>query len=114
PLNGGFVGGLRPWDFPSGRHPSYAASIYYRFRTFTLRIHGYLQASHNATERGIRGPVIGRKNHYGSKSKRGTEVASIFYSLIETAKLHDLNPAEYLRDAVLAARSGEPLLPTSA
>src|SRR5262249_3937300 len=39
----------------------------------------------NATERGIRGPVVGRKNHYGSKSRRGTEIASIFYSLLETA-----------------------------
>ena len=25
----------------------------------------------NATECGIRGPVVGRTNHYGSKSKRG-------------------------------------------
>ena len=41
----------------------------------------------NATERAIRGPVVGRKNHYGSKSRRGTEVAATFYSLIETAKL---------------------------
>jgi Transposase IS66 family len=27
----------------------------------------------NATERGIRGPVVGRKNHYGSKSRSGTQ-----------------------------------------
>jgi len=40
----------------------------------------------NRTERGIRGPVVGRKNHYGSKSKLGTEIAAIFYSLVETAK----------------------------
>jgi transposase len=30
----------------------------------------------NGTERAIRGPVVGRKNHYGSKSRRGTEVAA--------------------------------------
>jgi transposase len=41
----------------------------------------------NATERALRGMVIGRKNHYGSRSKRGTEVAALFYSLIESAKL---------------------------
>jgi transposase len=29
----------------------------------------------NATERALRGVVVGRKNHYGSKSQRGTEVA---------------------------------------
>lgn len=65
----------------------------------------------NATERGIRGPVVGRKNHYGSKSRSGTQVASIFYSLIETAKLHDIDPAAYLRAAILAADRGEVLLP---
>jgi hypothetical protein len=31
-------------------------------------------------------PVVGRKNHYGSRSQRGTEVAALFYSLIESAK----------------------------
>lgn len=68
----------------------------------------------NATERGIRGPVVGRKNHYGSKSRSGTEVASIFYSLIETAKLHAVDPVTYLRAAVLAADRGEVLLPWQA
>lgn len=65
----------------------------------------------NATERAIRGPVVGRKNHYGSKSRRGTEVAAIFYSLLETAKLHRVDPATYLRDAALADARGEILLP---
>lgn len=57
----------------------------------------------NATERGIRGPVVGRKNHYGSKSERGTEIAAIFYTLLETAKLQGLDPARYLREAALAS-----------
>jgi transposase len=65
----------------------------------------------NGTERGIRGPVVGRKNHYGSKSKRGTEAAATLYTLIETAKLHDIDPAHYLREAVRAADRGEALLP---
>jgi hypothetical protein len=29
----------------------------------------------NHTERGLRGIAVGRKNHYGSRSQRGTEVA---------------------------------------
>lgn len=65
----------------------------------------------NQTERGIRGPVVGRKNHYGSKSKRGTEVAAIFYTLFETAKLGELDPAAYLLEAARAASFGEVLLP---
>jgi transposase len=65
----------------------------------------------NATERGIRGPVVGRKNHYGSRSRRGTEVASVFYSLLETAKLRSVDPARYLREAALADACGDVLLP---
>ncbi len=65
----------------------------------------------NATERGIRGPVIGRRNHFGSKSKRGIEVASIFYSLVETAKLQGIDRARYLAAAVEAAMLGETLMP---
>ena len=38
----------------------------------------------NAAERALRGPVVGRKNHYGSRSLRGTEVAAAFYTLCET------------------------------
>lgn len=65
----------------------------------------------NSCERALRNPVVGRKNHYGSRSRRGTEVAAIYYSLVETAKLNDIDPRRYLRDAVLAARRGEVHLP---
>ena len=65
----------------------------------------------NRTERGIRGPVVGRKNHYGSRSKRGTEVAAPFYSLIETAKLVGVEPRRYLEEAAAAAKLGRVLLP---
>lgn len=61
----------------------------------------------NGTERGLRGVVVGRKNHYGSKSRRGTEVAAIFYSLIESAKLAGVEPKTYLRRAVEAALRGD-------
>jgi len=57
----------------------------------------------NATERGLRGMVVGRKNHYGSRSKRGTEVAALFYSLIESAKLCGVEPKAYLLQATRAA-----------
>ena len=57
----------------------------------------------NATERGLRGMVVGRKNHYGSRSQRGTEVAALFYSLIESAKLCGVEPKAYLLQATQAA-----------
>lgn len=56
--------------------------------------------------------VLGRKNHYGSRSVRGTEVAAIFYSLIESAKLAGVGPHTYLKAAISAAlRGGEIPLP---
>lgn len=58
----------------------------------------------NDTEQSARGPVLGRKNHYGSRSLRGTEVAALYYSLVETAKLNGLEPRFYLRVAVQAGR----------
>jgi transposase len=66
----------------------------------------------NGTERGLRGVVLGRKNHYGSKSRRGTEVAALFYSLVESAKLAGVEPKAYLRLVTQAALRGErPPLP---
>jgi len=57
----------------------------------------------NATERALRGVVVGRKNHYGSKSLRGTQVAALFYSLLESAKLIGVDPAAYLAEATRRA-----------
>jgi transposase len=68
----------------------------------------------NATERGLRGVVVGRKNHYGSRSQRGTEVAALFYSIIETAKLVGADPYDYMQRAAAAALTGQPIpLPQS-
>jgi transposase len=61
----------------------------------------------NATERGLRGVVVGRKNHYGSRSQRGTEVAALFYSIVETAKLVGADPYDYLQRAAAAALTGQ-------
>ena len=61
----------------------------------------------NATERALRGPVQGRKNHYGPRSRRGSEVAALFYTLVESALLNGLDPREHLRTATLAALTGE-------
>lgn len=63
----------------------------------------HIPLDNNGAERALRGVVLGRKNHYGSKSKRGTEVAALFYSLLETAKLAGLEPASYLAQAARRA-----------
>lgn len=66
-----------------------------------------LAPDNNATERVIRGVVVGRKNHYGSRSVQGTKVAALFYSLLDSAELVGLNPRDYLRAAVNAALDGK-------
>lgn len=74
--------------------------------------HPDVPLDNNAAERAIRGVVLGRKNHYGSRSQRGTEVAAVFYSLIESAKLVGIEPAAYLRRAAEAALAGgDPVIP---
>lgn len=62
-----------------------------------------LPLDNNHVERALRSMVVGRKNHYGSRSKRGTEVAALFYSLIETAKACGVEPRAYLLEATRRA-----------
>jgi transposase len=63
----------------------------------------------NQTERALRGVVLGRKNHYGSRSERGTKVAAMMYSLVETAKINRVDPDLYLKLAALEAIGGRPI-----
>jgi transposase len=73
--------------------------------------HPEIPLDNNGAERALRGLVIGRKNHYGSRSRRGTEVAAVFYSLIESAKLAGVEPAAYLKAAAEAALANADALP---
>jgi transposase len=73
------------------------------------------ETRHGQNETGL---VVGRKNWLfawldegGSRSRRGTEVAAVFYTLLETAKLVGVDPARYLREAALADARGDVLLP---
>lgn len=69
--------------------------------------------TNNQAERTLRTCVLGRKNHLGSKSRRGTEVSALFYSLIGTCRMLGINPTNYLKAAAHTALStpGEVLLP---
>ncbi len=72
-----------------------------------------IEIHNNATERALRGMVLGRKNHYGSRSVRGTKVAAIYYTLVESAKLCGIDPQAYIRTAAARAidKPGSVLLP---
>lgn len=66
--------------------------------------HPHVPIDNNPSERALRGLVLGRNNHQGSRSEKGTRVAALFYSLVESARLCGVNPAAYLRIAARAAR----------
>ena len=58
--------------------------------------HPRVPLHNNATEQSQRGPVIGRNNHQGSRSERGTRVSAVLYTLVESAKLAGVDPERYL------------------
>lgn len=61
---------------------------------------GRLSIDNNASERALRGPVLGKKNWMFFGSDDGGRWAAILYSLVESAKVNGHNPFEYLRDAI--------------
>jgi len=66
----------------------------------------------NQTEREMRAVAVGRKNHYGSRSLRGTQVAATFYSLIESTKLIAVDPVSYPRKATQRAIARNGITPS--
>jgi transposase len=58
---------------------------------------GKIEIDNNIAERAVRSIAVGRKNWLFAGSDGGGDIAAAFYSLIETAKLNDINPEEYLR-----------------
>jgi len=60
----------------------------------------------NQTERGYLWVAVGRRSFFGSRSKRGTEVAAIFYSLAESARRCGIDPKQYLAAALAEALNG--------
>lgn len=58
---------------------------------------GKIEIDNNAAERALRSVAVGRKNWLFAGSDKGGEVAANIYSLIETAKLNDINPWLYLK-----------------
>ena len=92
-------GGLRRGDF--GKALSYMLKRWDNLTRFLDD--GRIPLDNNRVERALRKPVLGRKNHYCSRSERGARTTAILYSLVETARLNDLDPAAYLLAAANAA-----------
>lgn len=57
---------------------------------------GRLEISNNRAERSIKPFVIDRKNFLFANTPAGAKSSAVIFSIIETAKENDLNPAQYL------------------
>lgn len=56
----------------------------------------WVAMDNNTAERDIRGPVVGRKNFYGSGCEASAELAATMYSTLATMKLWGLNARTWL------------------
>ena len=61
---------------------------------------GVLSIDNNAAERLMKPVAIGRKNYLHAGNDRGGKAAATIYSLIESCKLNNMNPYQYLRDVL--------------
>jgi hypothetical protein len=94
------------------RHSDVAKAMDYmlkRWPAFTRFLDdGRICLSNNAAERALRGIALGRKAWLFAGSERGGERAAVMYSLIQTAKLNDVDPQAWLAD-VLARIADHPI-----
>ncbi|EQD55824.1 transposase IS66, partial [mine drainage metagenome] len=72
--------------------------------------HPEVPLDNNASERGLRGPVVGRKNFWGFGKKWSAELSVCLYTLFATWSLHGLNLRTALSDylSVCAQRGKSP------
>ena len=72
-----------------------------RWETFTRFLHdGRICLTNNAAERALRGIALGRKSWLFAGSDRGGERAAVMYTLIQTARLNDVDPQAWLADVL--------------
>ena len=84
------------------RHSEVAKAMNYmltRWDTFTRFLNdGRICLTNNAAERALRGIALGRKSWLFAGSDRGGERAAVMYTLIQTARLNDVDPQAWLAD----------------
>ena len=79
-----------------------------RWTTFSAFLDdGRICLTNNAAERALRGIAVGRRNWTFAGSDRGADRAAALYTLIETARLNDVDPRAWLAD-VLARINDHP------
>jgi len=70
---------------------------------------GRVELDNNPVERAIRPVALGRKNHLFAGSNGGAERWAVVASLIETAKLNNVEPWAWLKDVLERMTNGHPM-----
>lgn len=83
-------------DSPISKAVNYALGQWDRLKAFTEN--GHIEPDNNSIERAIRPVTIFRKNSMFAGNEHGAERVALFYSLIESCKLNDIDPFTYLCD----------------
>ena len=102
------VSGLETWMRTErarlSRHAEVAKAMDYmlkRWVAFTRFLDdGRICLTNNAAERELRGIALGRKSWLFAGSDRGGERAAVMYTLIQTARLNDVDPQAWLGDVL--------------
>src|SRR5271156_1382000 len=70
---------------------------------------GRIEIDNNVVERAMRPIALGRKNHLFAGSDDGGKYWAIHASLIETAKMNDVDPQAYLADVLAKIANRHPV-----
>ena len=70
---------------------------------------GRLEVDNNIAESAMRCITLGRKNYLFAGSDTGGDRAASIYTIVQTAKLNDVNPEVYLRDILTKIADGHPI-----
>ena len=76
----------------------YALSRFKKLRPWLE--HGSLEVDNNSAERAMKPVAIGRKNYLFVGSEGGGKAAATAYTLVETAKLNNVDPQAWLTDVL--------------
>lgn len=85
----------------------YAVKLKPQLLTYTQD--GRLEIDNNPAENALRGICLGRKNWLFAGADCGGERAAAIYSLLETAKLNEVNPQAWLADVLERIGKGHPI-----
>jgi transposase len=104
PLVNDLIDWMRQERAKLSRHNDVAKAMDYMLRridAFTRFLDdGRICMSNNAAERTLRGIALGRKSWLFAGSDRGGERAAVMYTLIQTAKLSNVDPQAWLADVL--------------